>query len=347
MIDFSNVEKQTIRETLLQKGPFKEKLPEQLLRIFYSNKLFRLFIPKRLQGLQYALADGLQVIEQSSALDGDFGWLVQIGAGGGYFSGFFQEETAKNIVTKENFVVAGSGRTSGIAAPNPTGYVVDGKWDFCSGSTYASHFTTNCMLKGTSKFTSLIILPDQLTITPDWNAYGMASTLSHTIRAKGINVPHDMTFQLDSLQNDYGYALFYFPFEAFARASIIAVLFGCLSHLLEETERYIEKSALTKKKSKYLKNTLADTRSILADRKKVFYEATDVLWQKVVTGSQVPATDLQSFDQRIFDINGFINEKAWQLYLGVGMEACKENTPFNKVWRDITTATQHTLLKQY
>ena len=77
-------EQQLIRKLLLEENPHRV-LPEPVLQIIYKHKLFKLFIPEKLGGLEKTIPEAFKILEEVSAIDGDLGWAVQIGSGGGYF----------------------------------------------------------------------------------------------------------------------------------------------------------------------------------------------------------------------------------------------------------------------
>lgn len=120
----------------------------ETLAYMYEAGLFKLFVPAELGGHALPLPEALRVFEQASGIDGSFGWLVTIGSGGGFFAATFTAEQAVRWFADPKAVVAGSGHPNGIARPAPGGYVVSGRWSYCSGASYASLFTANCRIVG-------------------------------------------------------------------------------------------------------------------------------------------------------------------------------------------------------
>lgn len=319
--------------------------PEEALALIYEKQLFRLFIPETLKGLEMPLHQALEVIEECAFADGDFGWAVQIGAGGGFFSGFMAEETARHLITDPKFVIAGSGFPAGKAHFDNGHYRLSGRWKYCSGSSYASLFTFSGKVDGPDQVRAFALQPGQVIVEDDWRAYGMRHTTSNSIVVKDQRVRPEMSFDFLSVENDYGYKLFYFPFMEFAKACILSTLAGCFRHLLEELETHITTARLSPEKKKRLQCLLDQSQEEDRGLKVRFYSLAEKCWDMLTPEKSIPDTDLRNFDDSMTRYTGFINERAYAIFNAVGIAATAEGTQLNKVWRDLTTAAQHMLLK--
>ena len=72
----------TIREWALHMEKRGELAPE-ILEYIYDHRLFKLFVPEELGGRMTSLPAALRLFEEASWIDGNFGWLITIGSGGG------------------------------------------------------------------------------------------------------------------------------------------------------------------------------------------------------------------------------------------------------------------------
>lgn len=75
----------TIREWALHMEKRGELAPE-ILESIYDHRLFKLFVPEELGGRMTSLPASLRLFEEASWIDGNLGWLITIGSGGGYFA---------------------------------------------------------------------------------------------------------------------------------------------------------------------------------------------------------------------------------------------------------------------
>ena len=344
MINFSRPTIDLIRQTFSE-NTYTDSFPKAILDLIYDHKLFKIFVPTQLGGLECSLPEGLKILELSAYIDGDFGWAVQIGAGGGYFTGFLQPEVASRYVAEPEFVIAGSGVPGGEAKLSGDEFKVSGKWKYCSGSHYATLFTANCVLDGSDDIKAFAFDPSQVSIENDWEAYGMQSTLSHSIIVNDSSVNKHMIFSSDKLINDYGYSIYHFPFMEFARTCIVSVMIGCFNHLLNEANNFFHSGKFTLERHEALEKLLTSIEIENGQHAEKFESSVKQAWDKVDSDSL--ADQLSELNQVIDQYMSFINTQSFTLFNLVGMEATASNSSFNKIWRDLTTAAQHILMKTY
>src|SRR5690606_32163677 len=89
--------------------------PEEAIDIIVRNKHFHLFVRTQREGLDYSLVKGMRIIETYSRIEGNLGWIVQIGAGGGVFSAYLSEEVSDRFLGQPDQVIAGSDFVGGEA----------------------------------------------------------------------------------------------------------------------------------------------------------------------------------------------------------------------------------------
>ncbi|MDX1544981.1 MAG: hypothetical protein R3214_13645, partial [Christiangramia sp.] len=207
-------------ENTLEKG----KLGKNALDKHYSERLFKMFIETSLNGLELDLKTGANWIENASSLDGNWGWLLAIGVGGGYFTHYLDEDVRESFFKPESALVAGSGKPVGEAQKEKDFWAVTGSWDYCSGSEQASLFTAVTMKEG--KVTAIVLPKDQVKIERNWNAIGLGLTCSHRIIANNVLIPEDHFFDLSQPPAASHYPLGSYPFDLFARVCFVPVILG-------------------------------------------------------------------------------------------------------------------------
>ncbi|WP_204553095.1 acyl-CoA dehydrogenase [Bacillus ectoiniformans] len=321
-------------------------LPDEILDYIYKTKLFKLFVPKSLNGLEMSLPDGLYECQKASSMDGSFGWLVTIGSGGGMFVPYFHSQTADELFSPSEAVIAGSGSPSGVAEPIAGGFLVSGEWKYCSGANHATMVTANCLIKGkTDDMLAMIFLPEEVEIKEDWQAFGLKGTGSHTVMVKDIFVPTERTFSIFKRENAFGYEVHSFPFQQFSEASFTAVCLGIGEHFLEEAETiYKEKRAKNPTVtliSDPLKKAM-ENHHLLEGQ---FYLMVKQMWEKHTSGSALSEDDLAKMTGTCLHTVQAVIDSANQLLRHLGMEAIMETSTINRIWRDLLTCGQHEFLK--
>lgn len=219
------------------------RLPEAVVHALRELDLFRLWVPRRYGGRELALPDALGVYESAARIDGSVGWAVMIGAGGGLFAPWLDEQAAQAIFARPDAVIAGSGAPEGRADKVPGGYRVSGRWRYASGAHYATTFTANCVLheggealrdgEGRPLIRAMAFEPSQVRILPTWNPGGMRGTGSHDFEVEDAFVPEARSFSLFTDTPRLSTALTHLPFAVLTELPVISVALGIAAHALE------------------------------------------------------------------------------------------------------------------
>jgi len=329
------------------------RLTPALLDYIYEAKLFKLFVPEELNGLMLPLPEALRVFEQASRVDGSFGWLVTIGSGGGFFSATLPPAQARELFSGANAVVAGSGHANGVARPVDGGYVVSGRWQYCSGSTFASLFTANCRIDrgdgGEIEVRSFAFLPEQVGIIPDWNSFGLKGTDSHSIEVKDAFVPAERTFSIMSEPN-YADPIFRYPFAAFAQTSFAAACLGICGHFLEEAREFVEgkkeawASSAKPGRAEGLERLIGETEARLDAGADEFYGTVGRTWDAFAKSGEMPEADQAEVGRLCQRLASDVLAYAHAIFRPLGMAVLMEDHPINRIWRDLQTVSQHSML---
>lgn len=332
--------------------PEGTSLPSEMLAGIYEAKLFKLFVPKDLNGLMLPLPDALRVFAEASEIDGTFGWLVTIGSGGGFFSATLPPEEAQKQFAPANAVVAGSGLPSGVAHPVEGGYRVSGQWKYCSGSTFASLYTANCRIDRGSEaepeIRSFAFLPDQVRIIRDWNSFGLKGTDSHSMAVDDVFVPEERTFSIMSLPN-YDDPIFRYPFLPFAQTSFAAVCLGICRHFLAEAELFVaakraEWEPAKPGRAEETKSAISRQEAKLEAEAAKFYETVERTWNAFLAAGEMTEENQAEVGTVCRKLSGSVLAYAHAIFPLLGMAVLMEDHPINRIWRDLHTVTQHAVL---
>jgi alkylation response protein AidB-like acyl-CoA dehydrogenase len=327
------------------------EMSEAALALLYDLRLLKLFVPEEFGGRMEALPEALRLFEAASRVEGSLGWAATIGSGGGYFAACLPPEVSAAIYSDPRAVIAGSGSPTGRAVRVEGGYRLSGSWKYCSGSTYATTFTATAIVEGGEaaelEVLAFALRPEQAEIVPDWRSFGLRATASHTIVAKDAFVPDSHAFRVD--RNDRrSEPVYSVPFRPFAESSFAAVAIGIARHLFEEAGRIAEASRDAWSKSGAARYEAVSTRirragERLDERAARYYEAVERAWARHSRGdaSEADWADVGLKSKAAADEAVRAGQDVFR-YLGIG--ALMEDAPINRIWRDLQTACQHTLL---
>jgi alkylation response protein AidB-like acyl-CoA dehydrogenase len=342
--------------TFSAKAEEKGKLQAGQLNIIYKQRWFNIWVPKACAGLELSLPEGLRLIEALAWTDGSLGWTITLCSGANWFVGFLQPEATKKIFKDKKVCLAGSGRPSGVAKLNKKGYEITGQWHYATGAPHATVFTTNCVLEkngevakdeaGNPEIRSFWFYREEVTIHRNWKSNGMIATASHSFDVKKLHVPYHRCFILETAHAVMPHPVFHFPFLQFAEATLavnyagMAVRFMDLAQeifgdrLMHPNGRAVITTALVR----LLESAILE----MGEKREAFYKAVDSAW--ALHQSLTPEL-LQAISTSSRSLAATALRLVETLYPYCGLVAANPTTEINRVWRDLHTASQHTLLR--
>jgi len=183
---------------------------------------FALHTPTDLGGPGLSLPDACDVIAEISEADGAAGWAAMIGAGPAWFAAHMDPAGAREVFGGGG-AVSGSAE-NGTATRDADGWIVDGRWAFCSGAPWADWFTFNAAHD--DGVVTVAIPADRVTVHPEtWDVRGMRATASCDASVTGVHVPSSRAFVVGE-RPGRDEPVFRVDFVRFAEATMAAVLIG-------------------------------------------------------------------------------------------------------------------------
>jgi len=250
MIDLKTIFNDSFKN---EDSSYKNEIVESDISLLFKHKILKSFLPeKKYNGLGYTIEQTLKLIEDASYLNGSLGWLVQIGNGGNYFLSNFSEEQAQHYFPQTNFVIAGSGTSTATATSENEGFIVSGKWKYCSGSIYASHFTITFNTEKEEVYSAIIPRKD-VSIIFDWDTIGMKNTSTNSIQISDIFIHKNQLFKVNVQKQFQDTSPFNLPFLIYAQGFFIHVLYGMVNRMIVESKTSISKDIFIQFKKEHSK----------------------------------------------------------------------------------------------
>jgi len=315
------------------------RLPDDILQWIYDHRLFKLLVPREFGGRPTAFPEILRIVDELSAIDGTLGWLVQIGAGGGYFVPAFAKETARELFSPREAVIAGSGYPAGRAQRTAGGYRVSGRWFYASGAPYATHFTASAVLDD-EQVRAFAFEPGQVEVIEDWGAFGLKGTASHTIVVRDAFVPEPRSFAVGtpqwSVAEEVAAALYRVPFDILAVTLIASVSVGLARRFFELARELPRWETLGAKRRQ------AD---VVAEHRALFYVLAERVWSHAQAGREVPRDEKRAILRSVLRLVAASVTAVQDVFAYMGMRVLWETEPINRVYRDLQTASHHVFLR--
>ncbi|WP_194396346.1 hydroxylase [Microbacterium atlanticum] len=172
---------------------------------FLEAQLYDILRPRRFGGLQLGLRTFYSVVREIAVADPGASWAFSAATSSQYDVGsYFPLAAQEAAFSASPFIAA-----SRVAPPESSveradgGFRISGKWNFCSGSTWGSHFLagTFATQEDGSRTPYLFLVPrEDYTVLDDWGqdaALGMHASASNTVAIDNAFVPDELAVVRD------------------------------------------------------------------------------------------------------------------------------------------------------
>jgi alkylation response protein AidB-like acyl-CoA dehydrogenase len=197
-------------EALSARMEHERRLLPEVLDALHASGLFRLLLPRSLNGAETDPVTLLRVIETLARADASTGWCVGQAAGCALSSAFLEHEVAREIFGRDPRAVLAWGPGPGAkAVADGDGYRVTGTWSFNSGGRHATWLGAHCPLfeadgvtprphpDGRQQVRTLLVPASAVTWTDIWKVTGLRGTASDAFSLSGHFVRHDHSLTRD------------------------------------------------------------------------------------------------------------------------------------------------------
>lgn len=328
------------------------------LQLICDKKWFKIFIPEEQDGLQMSLPEALHLQEALAYADGSLAWTVTLCSGAGWFAGFLSPDIATEFLMADNVCLAGSGMTTGIANKVDDAYEISGEWDYASGAKHATAFTANCVITENNKplldengnkiIRSFIFKKEEVTVKESWKSSGMMATGSHGFSIDKLKVNIGRSFIIEPLHATLKNAVYQYPFLQLAETTLAINISGIATHFLDESSSIIRSRILLKsipeKVAKDIEQLLQDSIDGINERRQKLYDAVSKSWLQCEINIKIDDALLNAVSLASRVLAAYARKAVEALYPHCGMQATVFNSALNRAWRDLHTASQHSLL---
>ena len=315
------------------------RLKDTWIELLTQEKAFHLFVPKQFGGLELTMSQGILALMHVSKIHGSLGWVLNLGAGANYFSGCFEEDVAMELFQPTTTILAGSGGATGTAREINKKYIINGKWDKCTGAAHASHFTFNAVHKD-GRISSFVIPSEDVKTLDNWPIFGLKATSSFGLSIDNQIVKEKHRFIIGDIKNNQTYNVFQLDFDVFARMCMSASFIGIAECFLAHYEQLL---ALRKKNQSTtvtpLKKVLSATFNTLQSCAHLFDQFSELSPQERESAERILLEELPSKHMEIFML-------VQQIYAEAGMVITQEDQLIHWAYRDVLTAIHHYMLKK-
>jgi hypothetical protein len=321
-----------------------KQLHPQQLELIHQQGWLNMFVPKNKGGLALSLPEVLKMEEALAWTDGSVAWVVTLCAGAAWFVGFMDPMVATELFSNPETCFAGSGMTSGVAEQVPGGYKLNGQWKYASGALHATVFTANFCIhqngqpllreNGMPVIRPFVMKREEVTLRKTWHSMGMVATGTHAFEVKELTVPAQRSFLIDANAAVINDPVYQYPFLQLAETTLAINLSGMAIRFIDLCEElFVCKN----------KGDASVQKKKMNDCRDAFYEAVERSWKQGVDGEWKDDSTLQGVSEVSHHLARCAREVVDALYPFCGLTAADTREEINRVWRNLHTASQHSL----
>lgn len=322
------------------------------LQLCYDEHWFTMLAPTQYSGGARSLPAVVRLEEAIAWADGSMGWVVTLCSGAGWFGGFMHPALAEQVFSNPIACLAGSGAATGTAEVIAGGYRISGRWLHASGAPHNTVFTANCIITKEGKpvkneqdepvIKAFAFYRNEVKIINTWTAFGLIATASHAFEVNHLEVTEDRAFIIDEELAYIYEPLYRYPFLQLAEITLAANISGMAIHFIDEAVALAENKK--REEQQLLKEAVEKAATTLNKLRTIFYSTIDDSWNELLHDNNVSANHLY----KISDIAGNLavesRKQIENIYPYCGLIAASTESTINRIWRDLHTASQHSLL---
>jgi hypothetical protein len=189
---------------------------------------------------------------------------------------------------------------------------------------------------------AFVFKADEVVVREDWDTMGLRATAGHSFRVQDLRVPAERAFDILPEAAQVDADIFRYPFWPFAETTLAVNTLGMTQHFLDCCATIFEAKGDEQRASYIQVLRIAGQR--LGQLREDFYSVADQSWKELSDMGAVASNTLEGITKQsrklVWDSRAIVSE----LFPYCGMAATNTDSDINRVWRDLFTASQHSLL---
>ena len=176
----------------------------------------------------------------------------------------------------------------------------------------------------------------------------MVATGSHGFSVKNVCVPANRSFVIEPGKAVLPHPVYHFPFLQFAEATLSVNYSGMALHFLDICRSLFEEKVkhppVNRPATPPLLSLFQAAEKALSQARSDFYAVVEAAWEAMESSQSVETDLLEAISHTSRRLATIARQQVDELYPFCGIAAANPSSPINRVWRDLHTASQHSLL---
>ncbi|HEX4409681.1 MAG TPA: acyl-CoA dehydrogenase family protein [Xanthobacteraceae bacterium] len=335
------------------------ELPADLVDALHEARLFRMLLPRSLDGDEVSPVTFLRTIEEIAKADAATAWCVAQTSVCSTIAKALRRETAEDMFLDPRGVLAwGPTHMSSKAIATDGGYRVTGTWPFASGSRHATWLAAHCRLfeadgaprlsaNGEHEEITLVVPRSTAEIKDVWHVIGLKGTGSDTYSLNDVFIPTHRSIAYHALDPsewlEHG-ALYSFNIYQLFGSAFPAIALGIARAMLDSFEKVAKTKMPAHTTTLLRESAVVQSQVGVAEAQwnaahTFLFSAWEDIWQ-AAQGKTV--TLEQRVRLRMASIHAAqqARQVADTSYLAAGTLAVLASNPFERRFRDMHAVSQ-------
>ena len=346
-------------EAQADKADEQRHLSNEVARAMALAGLYRVAVPRSLNGAEAHPITQIKTIEAVSEIHGSTGWNLMIGIENmGILGAAYTRSVTEKIYADPGLIIAGTLNPLGTAVRCDGGYRISGQWPFASGVHNAQYFWSQSIIHEDGArlkddrgfvFCESMVPVEQIEILDTWRVSGLRGSGSHDVRIDDVFVADEYITRVQrQIPHEPG-TLYRLPIYSRLAYNKVGVATGIARAAINQFIGLANEKK-PRGSSKLLHNrvdaqrAVAEAERLVGSARSYVFDSVSDLWDTVANGEK--PTDKQKAIVQL-SCSGAANEavKAVEmLYSAAGASANFLSSPLERSMRDVLVVRQHIMV---
>lgn len=331
------------------------RLPMDVSKTMAQAGIYRMFVPQTLGGSETSPIVSSEVFETLAQGDAACAWVAFIAATSGSALARIETSVAREMFSTPETMIAGVFAPNGNAVKSENEYVLNGHWQWGSGTqnadwVLAGSLLTDPLQAADAKPRAHMCLVPQSSVEflDTWHSSGLKGTGSTDFRINDCRVPsaHIVGLEVDKMPDT---PLFQFPNFTLLALGIAAVSMGiaraALDNFVElaQDKRRAGSNALIAERG-YTQMQIAEAEATLRSARAFYYDSLSEAWTRATAGQTVDIEQRRNLRLSITHAvmaSTKVVDCAYNLAGGVSVY---QSSNLQRHFRDVHVASQHIMV---
>lgn len=340
------------------------KLADGTVKLIRDAGVMRLLQPTEYGGYAAHPADFAEAVMEVAKSCGSTGWVCGVGGVHPWEMALLDRKLQDEVWGSDpDTWIASPYMPSGVATPTDGGYVLNGHWQFSSGTDHCDWIFLGALLGGDDGKPVLppqslhVVLPrsDYTIVEDSWDVIGLSGTGSKDIVVKGAFIPSYRTIAVSDVSEgelaaeragrlETVYKLpFWAMFPLGITAAVIGICEGALAEHLDYQRERVMSFGTKVKDDPYTLYAISEAAADIAASRTQLIDGISRLYDLADSGRPI------TFEDRALVRRNQIRS-AWRavgavdaIFARSGGNVVRRNNPLQRFWRDAHVGLQHAI----